>query len=179
MSADVLLVPGFGGSEKQALLGKISAELSARGKTSAVIVMPKRRPDPSLGLEVEVLRAAWRERSGGRAAIVGRSFGGRVAVRLAGLEPVPALVLLGFPVRPPGKRRPLDEAALVALTCPTLILQGEDDELGPPEVLAALVASRPHITLEVVAGAKHAYGRKDGEVAARAAEWLLGHLQPV
>ena len=105
-------------------------------------------------------------------AYVGRSFGGRVCARVEKRCP---RVLLGFPVRPPGRERPEDEAALLALRSPTLILQGSDDELGPLDVLEGLCAKNPALELEVIEGAGHAYGRHEKRVLERAAAWLVDH----
>jgi predicted alpha/beta-hydrolase family hydrolase len=169
---DAVLVPGFGGTAKQPLLVRLQKAIAENGLSAAAVTLSKRRPQPSLAGEVEELRAFWRELTGGRGALVGRSFGGRVAVRVAIKEAVPAVVLLGFPVRPPGKKRPEDERALAALTCPTLILQGEDDELGPPALLRELCAGQKNVHIEVIAGAGHSYKKSEGAVVARVAEWL-------
>lgn len=169
---DVLLVPGFGGTETQPLLTKLIAALSVQELRASAVTLKKGRPDAKLSAETAQLLTLWRARTGSRGAIVGRSFGGRVGARIALVEPVRALVLLGFPVRPEGKRRPDDERALAELTCPTLILQGEHDEMGSPDLIAELSAGNPNITLEVIAKAKHSYGRSEPLVVTRTANWL-------
>ena len=174
---DVLLVPGFGGTEAQPLLTKIAKALVENGLAAKAITLTKHRPQPSLAKETEELRAFFHALTNGKGAIVGRSFGGRVAVRLAAHEPVRAMVLLGFPVRPPGKTRPEDERALQALMCPTLILQGENDELGDPELLREICAENHNVVIETIAGAKHSYGKTEKIVIARTAEWLRTHAR--
>ncbi len=156
-------MPGFGGSADQPMLVRLSKLLEAEGHEATRVELPKGRPSP--GLQVE--QAALAEHPAD--AYVGRSFGGRVCIRLA--RPVP-IVLLGFPVRPPGRPRPEDEAALSALRAPTLILQGAKDELGPLRVLRPIVRKNPCLTLEVIAGAGHSFGRSEGDVLKRAAAWL-------
>ena len=122
-------------------------------------------------------RAEQREnRLNGAQVLVGRSFGGRVCARLAVEEPRRAVVLLGFPIRPPGKSRPLDEAALRALRCPTLILQGSEDELGSPEILRQVLGESAFVTLEIIDGAGHAFGKHEAAVIARTAQWLSQRL---
>lgn len=167
-----ILVPGFNGTARQPLLVKLKAALKAEGIAAKAITLRGGRPTPGLLPEIAQLKKA----AAGADALVGRSFGGRVCARLAVLEPPKALVLLGFPLRPPGKPRPLDEAALRALTCPTLILQGADDELGDPALIRKVVRGNRAIALEVIEGAGHAFGRHESAVIARAARWLFQRL---
>lgn len=70
-------------------------------------------------------------REHGPAAVVGFSFGGGVAVRVAAQREVPALVLVSTPaaVRD-SELRPLEEAARVR--CPSHVIVGTDDELVDP-----------------------------------------------
>ena len=91
---------------------------------------------------------------------------------VAAKEPPDALAVLGYPIAPPNRARPEDEAALLALRCPTLIVQGDHDELGPLEVLECIAAQNPNITLAVITGAKHSYGRREGEAVEATAQWL-------
>jgi predicted alpha/beta-hydrolase family hydrolase len=168
-----ILVPGFNGTARQPMLVKLKRALKELGIPARAITLAPGRPTPELEPEVAQLR----QMAKGAQALVGRSFGGRVCARLAVQRPPRALVLLGFPVRPPGKRRPLDEAALKALRCPTLILQGEDDELGPPALLRRLLKKNPKVTLEVISGAGHSFGRREAAVLARAAQWLSQQLE--
>ncbi len=167
-----VLVPGFNGTARQPLLVKLKRALKAVGIDAKAITLKPRRPTPDLGLEIAQLKKAAK----GAQVLVGRSFGGRVCARLAVEQPVAAVVLLGFPARPPGKPRPLDEAALQALRCPTLILQGSDDELGSPELLRAIVGENAFVTIEAIDGAGHSYGRHEPAVIARAAQWLSQRL---
>jgi predicted alpha/beta-hydrolase family hydrolase len=166
----VVLVPGFNGSKTQPMLMRLARQLRARGAEAEVIELPRGRPSPGLAAEAEALAS-----HGEADAYVGRSFGGRVCLRLARQVPV---VLLGFPVRPPGRPRPEDEAALLAWKAPGLILQGSDDELGPLRVLRPLVRKNPALTLEVIDGAGHAFGRQEKRVLERACEWLCEGLPP-
>ncbi len=164
----VLLVPGFGGTAKQPLLQKLVKALAALGLPAEPVTLPKRRPGPGLKEETDALEALWLEH--GKGPIVGRSFGGRVAVRLALRQPVPAIVLLGFPLRPEGKRRLEDEKAFAALTCPVLVLQGDKDPLGSLQVLHEFAPKSAII--EPVIGATHAYGKHEKAVIERTAAWL-------
>ncbi len=107
-------------------------------------------------------------------ALIGRSFGGRVCGRLAAAEPdrAAALVLLGHPIAPPGRARPADELALETVRCPTLIVQGDADRLGPLAVLERIAAANPRVELRVLPGVGHTFGRQESTAAALATAWL-------
>ena len=172
----VLLLPGFGGRPDQPILVALERALRARGLSALRGSLA--RGGPSAGLELEVGQARTLARADPAiAAYAGRSFGGRVLARLA-LETAPrALVLLGFPVRSAaGRRRPADEAVLVQLTCPTLLVQGAADPLGPIRTLQRLAARTPWLELEVIAGATHAFGRRESRAIEVAADWLAARL---
>ncbi|HZJ53819.1 MAG TPA: alpha/beta family hydrolase, partial [Myxococcaceae bacterium] len=122
---------------------------------------------------------AWAGADPGIAAYAGRSFGGRVLARLAIEMPPRALVLLGFPVRSAsGRRRLEDERVLTTLPCPTLVLQGSADPLGPIRTLERLAGRNPRLELVVLDGATHALGRREREAVQTAAGWLASHLVP-
>ena len=97
--------------------------------------------------------------------------------RLA-LERTPrALVLLGFPVRSAsGQRRLEDERVLEALTCPTLVVQGAADPLGPVRTLERLASRNARLELTVLAGATHSFGRREREAVEAAADWLAARV---
>lgn len=166
-------MPGFGGTARQPLLVKLARALEAEGVGAKAVVPPRGKVTPGLERETQ-----WLQGELGRPlpALIGRSFGGRVAARVAVTAKVPALVLLGFPIRPPDRPRPLDEAALSALTVPTLILQGSRDELGPLSVLEPLVAKNANLRLEVLDGAEHSFGRHETAARERCVEWLVERL---
>ena len=133
------------------------------------------RPSKDYLSEIEDLRTARDElRAEGhdRIALVGRSFGGRISAFLAEHEPPDALVILGHPIAPPKRPRPRDEVALAATNCATLVLQGENDELGPLAVLERIAANNPRIDLVRIAGAGHDFGSGEAEAVAAAARWL-------
>jgi predicted alpha/beta-hydrolase family hydrolase len=133
-----VLAPGYGGSADQAILVALDGRLRRSGFSVQRMAFSRSRPTGDFAPELEDLRRvreALRDSALQKIALVGRSFGGRMCTRLAALEPPDALVLLGHPISPPGRPRPDDEAALAAVRCPTLIVQGDQDRLGPLEVL--------------------------------------------
>ncbi len=170
-----LLAPGYGGTAEQPLLKKLAARLEAEGIVTARLTFSTKRPSPGYRTEKEELRVARDElvrRAGGPLVLVGRSYGGRMCAFLAADEPPDALVILGHPIAPPGRPRPADEAALLGITCPTLVVQGERDELGPLAVLERIAGQNPRIDLVVIRGSAHAYGAHEPEAIAAAVRWL-------
>lgn len=176
-----VLAPGFGANGNQPLLVALADLLEARGIATRRVSFPSRRPSPEYAAELEVLRAAMQGLARGKrpVALVGRSFGGRMCTLLAEQTPPAALVVLGYPIRPPGKRRARDEQALARVECPTLIVQGERDELGPLSVLEELQRANPRIEIRVIPGAAHGYGRREREALTAAADWLADVLSAV
>jgi predicted alpha/beta-hydrolase family hydrolase len=168
--SDVILLPGFGGAAEQPVLVKLSKRLEPLGFRCHRHAPKRGKLTPELTLETTWLRGLMAEFDGPR-VLVGRSFGGRVCVREAKAD-VAACVLLGFPVRPPDKRRPLDEAALVAVQCPTLVVQGDVDELGPLPLVKRLAKKNRLITVHVVKGAGHSFGAHEGAALDQVAAWL-------
>lgn len=149
----VALLPGFGGSADQPILVKLEKAL---GDVTCVRLAPPRlKLTPELEGYTDWLSE--QVKSHRELIVVGRSFGGRLAIRLANRRKLRGVVLLGFPIRPPSKPRPFDEQMLKALTCPTLVVQGDEDELGPLKVLRSVIARKPNISLQVLDGAGHGF----------------------
>lgn len=117
-----------------------------------------------------VLEATWRAaidavraRSGaGRLFIGGKSMGGRIATMVAAGEgvDVAGLVLLGYPLHPPGKPKQLRVAHLPKIRAPMLFVQGSRDPFGGPEELAPFLVGMPAGTrLFAVDGGDHSLAR--------------------
>ena len=84
-------------------------------------------------------------------------------------EPPDALVILGHPIAPPGRPRPADEAALLGIGCPTLVVQGDRDPFGmPPEA--------PGRRVVVVEGGDHSLRRGRAVIEAAVTEFLAEHV---
>ena len=182
MKRAAVLAPGYGGTAQQPILRKLASALDGFGIASQAVTFTTRgsRPSKDYASEMADLRAvrdALRLAGYERIALVGRSFGGRIAAFLAEREPPDALVILGHPIAPPRRPRPRDEAALAATTCPTLVVQGERDELGPFPVLERIAANNPRIDLVRIAGAGHDFGASEPEAVSAAARWLDGVLR--
>ncbi len=168
----MLLLPGFGGRADQPVLTRLSSRLEPLGLTCLRRAPPRLKLTPDLneyGAWLDAELAGLR----GPLLVVGRSFGGRLAIRLAARRQLAGVALLGFPIRPPGKKRPLDEAALAALKCPAWIAQGTKDPLGPLRVLRRFAGEA---TILPVSGAGHDFGARESATLDAAAAWIAGVL---
>jgi len=175
-----VLAPGYGGTAEQPLLKRLAARLEADGIATSRITFSTKRPSRGYvteKAELRLARDALVARAGPPVALVGRSFGGRMCAFLAAEEPPDALVILGHPIAPPNRPRPADEAALLGIGCPTLVVQGDRDELGPLAVLERIAGQNPRIDLVVLHGAAHDYGSHEADAVAAAARWLAATLR--
>ncbi len=150
----------------------MAAKLRAGGVEALPIGFRRKKPTEPFAQELEELRRARDGLAAERLALVGRSFGGRVCARLAAQEPPAALVLLGHPIAPSGRPRPEDEAALTNIKCPTLVVQGDRDRLGPLEVLQRIANVNQHVAIYVLQGVGHNFGPQQREGIDHAASWL-------
>lgn len=105
-------------------------------------------------------------------AVGGRSFGGRMAsMAVARGARVGALVLLSYPLHPPGRPDTLRIDHLAQIEAPTLVVSGERDPFGSPDEL------REH--LSVIAGQVRFawvpgnHSPAPGPVCEAVAEWLM------
>jgi predicted alpha/beta-hydrolase family hydrolase len=93
--------------------------------------------------------------------IGGKSMGGRIATHIAAADPqlrIRGLVLLGYPLHPPGRPAERRDAHLPAVGRRVLFAQGSRDTFGTPDELApALSTMSPHPDLHVVAGGDHSF----------------------
>jgi predicted alpha/beta-hydrolase family hydrolase len=86
---------------------------------------------------------------------------------------VAGVVLLAYPLHPPGRPDRLRTDHLGDLRVPTLFVSGDRDPFGTPEELAAaqaLVAGP--VTSVTLPGARHELARVDDAVAAAVVDWL-------
>ena len=93
--------------------------------------------------------------------IGGKSMGGRMATHIAAADPelpIRGLVLLGYPLHPPGRPGERRDAHLPSVGRRTLFVQGGRDTFGTPQELTPVVSSMsPPGELHVVAGGDHSF----------------------
>ncbi len=87
----------------------------------------------------------------------GHSAGARTACRGADAGQL-GLVLLSFPLHPPGKPELSRAAELVAVRLPVLVVQGSADAFGTPTEIRSSVGELAHLRLVELAGAGHSLG---------------------
>jgi predicted alpha/beta-hydrolase family hydrolase len=108
-----------------------------------------------------------------RLVLGGRSFGGRMC-SMAVAEGLPAagLVLLSYPLHPPGKPDKLRVEHFGGLHLPCLFVSGEKDPFGSPDELEAAAAAVPGpVTFAWLPGG-HDPRNADEAIVAVVADWL-------
>jgi predicted alpha/beta-hydrolase family hydrolase len=124
--------------------------------------------------------------------IGGKSMGGRIATQVAALDatlPIAGLVLLGYPLHPPGQPHKLRDAHLLVVRRPMLFVQGSRDTFGTPDELAPILARlAPRPVVHIVDGGDHSFklSKKDpalqtavyANVQNRIIAWILNGQRP-
>jgi uncharacterized protein len=164
----LVLTHGAGGSARAPLLVALAESFAGRGLTVLRYDLPFRQasrtapPRPAgAAKDREGLRSAvasMRSRVGGRVFLGGQSYGGRQASMLAAGEPglADGLLLLSYPLHPPGRPSELRTAHLPQLNAPTLFAHGSSDPFGSLEEIEAARSLVPARTaLVAVTGAAH------------------------
>lgn len=180
----LLLAPGAGAGRDQPALVAIDRAVSALGVVVERIDFPyrrsgRRRPDPPAVLRstIEEQAAALAGRlgvGGDRLVLGGRSMGARICSEaVAGGLSAAGLVLVSYPLHPPGRPDRLRTAHLGSLDLPCLVVSGTRDAFGSPEELRAAMALVPgRVTHVWVEGGDHGLRGHDREVAEAVTEWL-------
>ena len=100
----------------------------------------------------------------GRTFVGGQSYGGRQASMLVAEEPglADGLLILSYPLHPPGKPAQLRTAHLSKIRVPSLFVSGTKDPFGSPEELKSALPMVPTYSLLLIEGAGHdlGYGRR-------------------
>jgi predicted alpha/beta-hydrolase family hydrolase len=165
----LILAHGAGAGQRSPFMVNYATALSQRGIDIVTFDFPymeerRRLPDPKDRLEgcYRAVIAAVLARASGRRhlAIGGKSMGERIASQIAAgdLPQVAGLVLLGYPLHPPGKKDQLRDQHLPAIKAPMLFVQGERDPFGAPEELKPIIAKlKAPVELFEVAGGDHSF----------------------
>jgi predicted alpha/beta-hydrolase family hydrolase len=178
----VLLFPGAGNPASHSSLVAIEEALAPLPVTRADFPYRRagrRAPDraPKLlacVLEEAGLLAARTGVAPADIALGGRSMGGRMcSIAVADGLPAAALVLIAYPLHPPGKPENLRVEHFPRLTVPCLFISGTRDPFGTPDDLEGHTAAiRGPVTHVWIDGARHDLRGKDAEVAATVKDWL-------
>lgn len=106
----------------------------------------------------------------------GRSYGGRMC-SMAVAEGLPAagLVLISYPLHPPGKPEKLRIEHLGDLAVPCLFVSGDRDPFGTPDELAEYTAVIPGpVTHVTIPGGRHELKGADPTIVESVRTWLAG-----
>jgi uncharacterized protein len=137
-----LLAPGAGAPSSHPRIRVFRHLLEAIGRVEPFDypyrVEGRKRPDPLPRLIAahRTALAALRERHDGPIVLAGKSMGGRIGCHVALVEPVTAVICLGYPLCGAGDRSKLRDQVLLDLGSPILFVQGTRDPLCPLDLLA-------------------------------------------
>ena len=166
----VIIAHGAGNDMHNPLLVHFSEGLCSAGYLSLRFNFPykekgRKPPDPQ-----EKLVRAWQgafefvknhpEFHPARIVAAGKSMGGRIASQMAadGLLPAKALVFLGYPLHPPGKKDQLRDAHLYHIPVPMLFFAGTRDTLCDIDLLRSVLSRlKAPWDLETIEGGDHSF----------------------
>ena len=175
----VLLAPGAGTDRNHSSLVTLADALTGVGHDVVRMDFPYRKAGKKVPDKTPVLVQAVRDEANSISTplvLGGRSMGGRMcSIAVAeGLEAA-ALILICYPLHPPGKPDRLRVEHFPNITIPCLFVSGTRDAFGTPDELqshtTAIAGPVTHVWIE---GADHSLRKRDGEVAGVVVEWLSG-----
>jgi len=184
----LLLAPGASASKDQTALVEIDRAASAEGGQVRRMDFPYRAAGRRAPDKAEVLVRAVVEEAGGLGAEAhlppgrifagGRSMGGRIcSMAVAEGMPAAGLVLVSYPLHPPGKPDRMRTEHFGRLEVPCLFVSGTRDAFATPAELEEAVALIPgKVSLHWVEGGDHGLRGRDGPVATVVASWLADQV---
>jgi predicted alpha/beta-hydrolase family hydrolase len=166
--AGLVLAHGAGAGQLSSFMVEAARGFATRGVSTATFDFPyitARRKVPD---RAPVLEQAWRDAMESARDelgaiplfIGGKSMGGRIATNVAAQKnagPVSGVLLLGYPLHPPGRPEQRRDAHLPDIAEPMLFVQGERDAFGGTDEITALLPRLQHATLHDVSGADHSF----------------------
>ena len=178
----LLLFPGAGSASTHSSLLAIEAAVAPMPCVCADFpyrTLGRKAPDRPPVLLQAVRDAATPLLAAARDTLVlgGRSMGGRICSLAVGDEAAPlravGLVLICYPLHPPGKPERLRVEHFPRLTVPCLFISGTKDAFGTPAELLEWTATIPGIvTHKWLDGKGHDLKGCDAQIATIVAAWL-------
>lgn len=161
-----------GASGSAAGLAPQIAALQRRGINATAVQLPRGRAEAAMPAYLAVAPPSL------EVAIGGHSFGGRVASLLAADHPYGGLVLLSYPLHPPGGSGRWDErtAHWRRIECPVLLLSGDRDPFAKIALLREAVGRLAHAELIVYPGLGHGIGPVFEDAMDRVADFARATL---
>jgi predicted alpha/beta-hydrolase family hydrolase len=186
-SATLILAHGAGAGQRHPFMTSFARGLSELGidvVTFDFLYMHRKRHVPDRMPQLvacyrAVIDAARKHLDSARDKVFigGKSMGGRAATHVAAEDPVLQLrgiILLGYPLHPPGRPDKMRDAHLPDVKRPMLFVQGTRDTFGTPDELRPVLAKlSPAPTLHVVEGGDHSF-KLGGRNTAKQAELYDG-----
>jgi uncharacterized protein len=178
----LLLTPGAGSDSNHSCL--VAIEAAVAPLPVARIDFPyrkagKRAPDKTPVLldcvRTEAAALVERTKANPKSIVLGgRSMGGRMcSMAVADGLAARGLVLISYPLHPPGKPDKLRIEHLPAIEVPCLLIHGTNDPFATPEELTTwtktITGKVTHVWIEK---GTHDLRRKDEEVATAVAKWM-------
>jgi len=181
----LVLAHGAGAGQRSPFMTAFAEAMRTRGITAVTFDFPYMRQRRRAPDRAPVLEATWRavidyvrsvRSASGPLVIGGKSMGGRMASHVLSDPARPisgahGLVLLGYPLHPPGQPDRLRTAHLPTLTTPTLVVQGSTDPFGAEDELRrAFAAAAAPVHWLIIPGGDHSFkvprrgGQTQGEV---------------
>ncbi len=189
----LILAHGAGAGMEHPFMQTVQERIATRGFAVALFNFPyvengKRAPDRGPTLERCWVAVADQLRTlpavgAAKVYVGGKSMGGRIASQMvaAGYQS-DGVLLLGYPLHPPGKPERLRRQHLPAISAPMLFIQGTRDPLCGLDLLRREVAGLERAKLHVIEGGDHSFKvrKRDGrnsdqvfdEIADTCCEWL-------
>jgi hypothetical protein len=183
--AALILGHGAGGGQRSTFMVDFARAISALGVDVITFNFPYTEQRRRIPDRAPVLEACYRAVIASVHArlpapkrglfIGGKSMGGRIATQVAAADPtlpIAGLVLLGYPLHPPGRPTERRDKHLPAVGRPMLFVQGARDAFGTPAELAPIVETiGPSASIHVVAGGDHSLKLARKDPAAQAAAY--------
>jgi predicted alpha/beta-hydrolase family hydrolase len=193
--AALVLAHGAGAGQLSSFMVEAARGLASRGISTATFNFPyiasgRKIPDRTVVLEqawCEAIDAARTEFGDLPLFIGGKSMGGRMATHVAAQKRagrIRGVLLLGYPLHPPGKPEQRRDAHLPDIAEPMLFVQGEKDTFGGTQAIEALLPRLQRATLHRVRGGDHSFRVPGGkanqeasitDVLTVAAQWMRSH----
>jgi len=187
--AALVLAHGAGAGQRSTFMVDFAAALSDLGLDVVTFNFPYTEQRRKIPDRAPVLEACYRAvisgvrdqlESAQRALFVGgKSMGGRIGTQVAAADaalPIAGLVLLGYPLHPPGKPTERRDKHLPSVSRPMLFVQGTRDAFGTPDELTPLLQTlNPPPTLYPVPQGDHSFKLSRKDPAAQAA--IYGGIQ--
>jgi predicted alpha/beta-hydrolase family hydrolase len=178
----LLLAPGAGADRDQATLVALDQAVRAAGAEVVRMDFPYRRAGRRAPDRAPVLIQAVRDEAAGlarrcdRVVLGGRSMGGRMC-SMAVAEGLAAagLLLVSYPLHPPGRPEKLRTEHFSSLAVPCLFVSGTRDAFGTPDEFEVSTRAIPGpVSFRWVEGKDHSLRGADPDVVAAAIDWLSG-----